>query len=178
MKKLIYISLLIFMFAVACTPAVKITERDEKDLRSVPSELSGLDWKRTPMSVLSNPIMEEPLMWLGLVKNVSVTEEDNKTKIEWFCEHLSFVETGPAAISGRPIKARKGEGDFAISLIMTDMTKEQALKFKSEQTSTAHYILVAGKFDGFVEREGRRIPFLYSLRFDLGRNLAVMTEPN
>jgi hypothetical protein len=51
---------------------------------------------------------------------------------------------------------------------------EQALNFKKEHTSTPHYILVGGKFDGLVERQGMRVPFLYP--FGLGPDLAIIEK--
>jgi len=37
-------------------------------------------------------------------------------------------------------------------------------------------MLAGGKFDGFVEREGIRVPFLYMSLFGLGPNLAIIQK--
>jgi hypothetical protein len=174
MRKISYSLLLVLLFLVGCASVPSMPAKESSDFRAVPPELVDVDWKRTPNDVLRRPVKDEPLIWLGVVREVFVSHKDGKVEIEWFCEHLSFVEAGPAAISGRPIKARKGEGHFALSLILNDMSIEQALKFKTEHTASPHYILVGGNFAGVVEREGIRVPFLYALRFGLGPNLAVM----
>jgi hypothetical protein len=59
---------------------------------------------------------------------------------------------------------------------MHDMTMEQAMKFKREHTESAHLMLAGGTFVGFVERNGRQVPFLYTLRFGLGPNLATVVN--
>jgi len=69
-----------------------------------------------------------------------------------------------------------GHGHFALSLIVDDMTTEQAMKFKREHTKSPHYMLVGGTFAGFVERNDRQVPFLYTIRFGLGPNLAVIVK--
>lgn len=151
-------------------------EKDNESFRKVPLELAGVDWERTPDDVLANAEKDEPLIWLGMVKDVSVNGKDGKIEIEWVCEHLEFVESGPEAISVRPIKARHGHGYFALSLILDDMTMDQAMKFKREHTESPHYMLVGGTFLGFVDRGGRQVPFLYALRFVLGPNLAKVLK--
>ena len=176
MRKAIRIALLILIFTMTSVALSPAAEKEEKGFHSVPSELTGLDWKRTPFAVLNSPVKNESLIWVGLVKSVYVSQKDGKTEIEWLCEHLSFVKPGPSAISVRPIEVRKGEGRFALSLVLEGMAIERALKFKEEHTSSPHYILVGGKFDGVVEREGRQVPFLYTLRFGMGPKLAVMKE--
>ena len=72
------------------------------------------------------PIKNEPLIWLGAVKDVSIKQKDNKIEIKWLSKHLNFAEPGPAAISVRPIKAHSGEGYFALSLILEKMTMDKA----------------------------------------------------
>ena len=150
--------------------------KKSSDFRAVPPELVGVDWKRTPNDVLRSPVKDEPLIWLGVVREVFVSHKDAKIEIEWNCEHLAFAEPGPEAISSRPIKVREGRGYFALSLVLGDMTTEQAMKFKREHTESPHYMLVGGTFAGFVERNGRQVPFLYTLRFGLGPNLAVVVK--
>jgi len=168
--------LLIFMLLPGCASVPRTPAKQSSDFREVPPELAGVDWKRTPDDVLRSPTTGEPLIWLGLVRDVFVSHKDGEIEIEWNCEHLAFVEPGPTAISTRPIKGREGHGYFALSLIIRDMTTEQAMKFKREHTESPHYMLVGGTFAGFVERNGRRVPFLYSLRFGLGPNLAVVVK--
>ncbi len=174
MEKAINIAVLVFMLLVLAISVFAAAEKEDKGFHSVPPELAGLDWKRTPVAVLNNPVKDEPLIWLGLVKNVFVSQKDGKTEIEWFCEHLSILKAGPTAILVRPIKARKGEGYFSLSIVLDGRTNERALKFKEEHTSSPHYILAGGKFDGVVEREGKQVPFLYTLRFGMGPNLALI----
>ncbi len=177
MKRLPYIAVLFWgILMTACMTVPATTGGKEKGFLSVPPELAGVDWKRTPEAVLSNPVKDEPLIWLGIVRKVDVTQRDKKIEIAWYCEHLSFVEAGPPAIGKRPIKAKEGKGFFALSLILDDMSIEQALKFKKEHTASPHYALVGGKFDAVIEREGRPIPFLYTLRFGMGPNLAVIED--
>jgi hypothetical protein len=150
--------------------------KESSGFHVVPPELAGVDWKRTPNDVLRSPAKDEPLIWLGVVRDVFVSHKDSEIEIEWNCEHLAFVEPGPTAISTRPIQARAGDGYFALSLIIRDMTTEQAMKFKREHTESPHYMLVGGTFAGYVERNGRQIPFLYTLRFGLGPKLAVVVK--
>jgi len=176
MKTLPFILLIVLLSLVACAPIQTKLDRTRNSFRSVPAELAGVDWKRTPNDVLNRPIKDEPLIWIGIVRNVFVSHKEGKIEIEWLCEHLRFSEPGPEAVSIRPIKARPGLGFFALSLVVSDMTTEQAMKFKNEHTASPHYMLVGGTFAGFVERGGRRVPFLYTLRFGLGPNLAMMTE--
>ena len=176
MKKLSFALLIVLLPLVACAPIQTKQDRSRNSFRSVPAELTGVDWKRTPNDVLNRPIKDEPLIWVGIVRDVFVSHKEGKIEIEWLCEHLSFAEPRPEAISIRPIKARPGLGYFALSLIVSDMTTEQAMKFKNEHTASLHYMLVGGTFAGFVERDGKRVPFLYTLRFGLGPNLAIMIE--
>jgi hypothetical protein len=169
MRKIAHLPLLIFLVLAGCVSAPKMPPKESCGFRAVPPELTGVDWQRTPDDVLHSPAKDEPLIWLGLVKGVSVNHKDGKFEIEWYCEHLAFAEPGPAAISIRPIKAREGHGYFALSLILEDMTAEQAMKFKREHTESPHYMLVGGTFAGIVERNGRQIPFLYTLHLAWGR---------
>ena len=150
--------------------------KESGGFRVVPPELAGVDWKRTPNDVLHSPVKDEPLIWLGVVRDVFVSHKDGKIEIEWYCKYLAFADSGPAAISTRPIKAREGHGYFALSLIVADMTTERAMKFKREHTESPHYMLGGGTFAGFVERNGRQVPFLYTLHFGLGPNLAVIVK--
>jgi len=176
MKTFSLILLMVLLLLVACAPIQTKQDRSRNSFTSVPAELTGVDWKRTPNDVLKKPIKDEPLIWAGIVRDVFVSHKEGKIEIEWLCEHLSFAEPGPEAISTRPIKARPGLGYFALSLIVSDMTTDQVMKFKNEHTASPHYMLVGGTFAGFVERDGRRVPFLYTLRFGLGPNLATVAE--
>ena len=174
--KISYSLLLILFLFVGCASAPNMPAKESSGFRVVPPELAGVDWKRTPDEVLRSSVKDEPLIWLGVVRDVAVTRKDGKIEIEWYCEHLAFTEPGPGAILTRPIKAREGHGYFALSLIVGDMTTEQAMKFKREHTESPHYMLVGGTFSGVVERSGRQVPFLYTLRFGLGPNLAVIVK--
>ena len=110
MRRAIGIASLILIFSIISVALSVASEKEEKGFYSVPQELTGLDWKRTPISVLNNPVKDEPIIWVGLVKNVYVSKKDGKTEIEWFCEHISFVKPGPSPISVLPIGVRKGDG--------------------------------------------------------------------
>ena len=170
------IILLLLLIVTACVPTQQKRDKESNSFRAVPEELAGVDWKRTPDEVVVAPLKDEPLIWLGIVKDVSVKQKDNRIEIEWLCQYLHFAEPGPAAISVRPMKARTGEGYFASSLILEKMTMERAKELQREHTATQHYMLVGGKFDGFVQRKGVRVPFLYTYRFSLGPDLAVIEK--
>lgn len=174
MKKLFYIVIFSLFFISACSTSHKQTTEESRSIRQVSPEVVDADWNRTPKDVLENPIQDEPIIWVGIVKNVFVKEQNGKIEIEWVCEHLAFYEPGPAAISVRPIKVCKGQGYFVLSLIIGDMTMEQAMKFKKEHTATKHYILVEGKFTGFEEIDGMKVPFLFTYHFGVGSDLAKM----
>ncbi len=176
MKTLSYIALLSFLLLAACVTTPRKMGTEERSFLTVPPELAGADWKRTPTAVLDSPVKNEPLIWLGMVRDVHVGQKGGRAEVEWLCEHLSFAQPGPAAISVRPIRAHKGEGYFVVSLIIDDVTAEQGVKFKAMHTASPHYILVGGKYSDVVEREGKQLPFLYALRLSLGPNLSVMEE--
>ena len=176
MKKTRYPIFLVLLAGIACTSIHQERVRKSSDFRTVPSELIGVDWNRTPRDVLTNPIRNEPLIWVGVVRDVVVQEKDGEIEIEWLCEHLMFYEPGPSAISVRPIKTRKGEDLFVLSLIIKDMSIDRAKKFQRDHTAKPHYMLAGGKLAGFVERQGRRVPFLYTYRFGLGPDLAIIEK--
>jgi hypothetical protein len=136
MKKRSSILLLILLLFAGCASAPKMPVRESIGFRAVPPELAGVDWNRTPDDVQRSPVKDEPLIWLGIIRDMSVTDKDGKIEIEWYCEHLLFVEPGLTAISSRPIKAQPGQGYFALSLVIGDMTTEQAVKFKREHTGS------------------------------------------
>lgn len=150
--------------------------KESRSLRQVSPEVVGTNWNRAPEDVLASPLKDEPLIWIGAVKNAFVKKLNDKIEIEWLCEHLAFSEPGPDAISVRPIKVRKGRGHFALSIISSDMPMEQAMKFKKEHTDSPHYILVEDKFAGFEEIEGMKVPSLYVYRFGMGPDLAEIIE--
>lgn len=177
-KKRRYTILLLLLLIMACVPTQQKRDMKSNSFRSVPAELSGVNWRITPIDVLKNPKEEEPLIWLGIVKNVYIKEypKENKIELEWLCEHLNFAEPGPDAISVRPIKARTGEGFFSLSVISENMTIEQARNFQTEHTATQHFMLAGGKLSGFVDRDGKRVPFLYTYRFGLGPDLAIIEK--
>jgi hypothetical protein len=151
MRKIPHVLLFVLLALAGCVTAPKLPPKENSGFHGVPSELTGVDWKRTPNDVLRSPVKDEPLIWLGVVKGVSVNHKEGKIEIEWYCEHLSFAEPGPAAISIRPVKARDGDGYFALSLILEDMTIEQAMKFKRAYRVTSlhaggwHICRVCGK---------------------------------
>ena len=178
MIKRIYFISLATLLICACVPQYQIKDNNGNSFRTVPEDLAGVDWSRTPTDVLNNPQKDEPLVWLGVVRSVYIkqNQKENKIEIEWLCEHLNFAEPGPTAISVRPIKARSGQGYFTLSVIVENMSIEQARQFRSEHTASPHYMLAGGKFAGIVEREGRRVPFLYMYRFGLGPDLAIIQK--
>lgn len=176
MNSKIIILLSLFLFLSACSVMQKKLNEDDGSFRTVPIELTDFDWKRMPVDVVANPRPDEPLIWLGVVKDVMIIPKDGKIEIKWFCQHLSFADHSPHAISTRPIKARPGKGYFIVSLIIEQMTMEEAMNFKHEHTATPHYMLAGGKLDAIVEREGIQVPFLHTLKFGLGPNLAVVEQ--
>ena len=125
---------------------------------------------------MSNPIKDEPLIWVGLIKEVTVTNRGNEIEIEWLCEHLAFNEPGPAAIAVRPIKVHKGSGFFALSIVSKEMPLERALEFKKQHTSSPHFVLAGGTLYSIIERKGHKVPFIYTLRFGMGPELAKIIE--
>lgn len=176
MNRAVLRNLLVVLLFVGCAMPPGTSERNDGGFRTLPPDLPSPNWTSTPVSVLKSPVKNEPLVWLGLVKNVYVSEKRGKVEIEWLCEHLVFLEPGPAAISVRPIRARKGQGYFAVSLIADGMPVERAMQFKANHTGLRHYLLVGGKFAGLVDRDGRRVPVLSTLRLDIAANLAVVAD--
>ena len=175
MRKIFY-TILILLLVTSCANAPSQNGKGSHSFRDVPPEWGKINWGKTPNDVIRDPIKDEHLIWVGLVRNVSVTNKGDKIEIEWFCEHLAFTELGPAAISTRPIKTHKGQGYFVFSIIVSEMSMAQAMKFKKEHTSSPHYVLAGGTLDSLVEREGKKIPFLYVLRSGWGPDLAKIIE--
>jgi hypothetical protein len=138
----------------------------------LPQELSTVDWTRTPEDVLNSPKKNEPLVWVGQVQEVLLSQNGSKVEILWLCKHLRFAEPGPAAISKRPIKVKTGDRLFAVSLVAENMSMEEARKFQREHTGSAHYLLAGGTFPSFVESHGAKVPLLNTLRMGLGPKLA------
>ena len=175
MKNTFIVMLVILPLLSACASSPQRLRTQERGFRAVPSELAGVNWLRTPVDVLNSPLKDESIIWVGIIKDVLIKNEDS-IEIEWLCEHLSFADPGPDAIKRRPVTVHKGQGLFAVSLILPEMTMEDANRFKSEHTATPHYMLVGGRFLGFIQREGKQVPFLYVLRFGIGPRLAVFQE--
>jgi hypothetical protein len=175
-KQICCTAMLCLLLIGACTPTQEKRRDEGNSFRTVPDELREVNWSRTPNIVMQTPLKDEPLIWLGVVKDVSVKQKDNKIEIEWLCQYLNFANPGPAAISVRPMKAQPGEGYFALSLILEKMTLEKAKELQKEHLATPQYMLAGGKFDGFVQRKGMRVPFLYTYRFSLGPNLAIIEK--
>lgn len=168
--------LLSLLILTACAAVPNQSAEENSSFRKVPTELTGVNWKRTPNDVLRSPEKDEPLIWLGVVKDVFVSQKDGKIEIKWFCNHLVFAEPGPEAIIIRPIKARQGQGYFSLSLVIGDMTMDQAMRFKKEHIDSPHYMLAGGRFAGFVKMNEKQIPFLQTLRFGLGPDLVTLLE--
>jgi hypothetical protein len=106
------------------------------------------------------------------VEDVLIWENGSKVEILWLCKHLRFANSGPAAISKRPIKVKTGDGSFAVSLVAENMSVEEARKFQREHTGSPRYLLAGGTFQSFVESHGMKVPLLDTLRMGLGPNLA------
>jgi hypothetical protein len=142
----------------------------------LPPELSAVDWTRTPDDVLAGPKKDEPLVWVGQVTEVLAYQKGSKIEINWLCKHLKFVDAGPTAIAKRPIKVTNGAGLFGVSLVVEDMSMEQAMKFKAEHTRIPHYLLAGGTFSSVLDRQGSKIPFLQTSRMAMGPKLVEFTS--
>jgi hypothetical protein len=132
-----------------------------------------VDWTRTPEDVLNSLNKDEPLVWVGLVEEVLVSQKGSQVEILWICKHLRFAEPGLAAISRRPIKVKEGAGSFAVSLVVDGMSLEEARQFQREHTTSPHYLVAGGTFQSFVENHGQKVPFLKTIRMGLGPKLAA-----
>ena len=175
MKKIFYIITTLLLIA-SCATTSNQNIKGNNSFREVPPELQGVNWAKSPNDVMGNPIKDEPLIWVGLIKDVTVSNKGNEVEIEWLCEHLAFTEPGPAAISVRPIKVHRGSGYFALSIVSGEMPLEQALKFKQQHTSSPHYVLACGTLYSIIERKGQKVPFIYTLRFGMGPDLAKIVK--
>ncbi|MBN1380677.1 MAG: hypothetical protein JXA41_03270 [Deltaproteobacteria bacterium] len=175
-RKVFYIIITLFLISSCATTSSQTREAGKNSFRDVPPELEGVNWIKSPNDVISNPIKDEPLIWVGLIKDVTVSNKGNEIEIEWLCEHLAFTEPGPAAITVRPIKVHKGSGHFALSIVSNEMPMERALKFKQQHTSSPHYVVAGGTFYSIIERNNRKVPFLYTLLFGMGPDVAKIIE--
>lgn len=172
-KKVISIGLLVLLVA-SCTSGQP--PKTSENFTRLPPELSTVEWTRNPEDVAANPRKSEPLVWVGLVKEVLIYQQGTKIEIDWLCQHLRFAEPGPEAISKRPIKVRKGTGLFGVSLVLENMSVEDARKFQAEHTRTPHYLLAGGTFETVKDWKGSKIPFLNTLRMGLGPKLAELVD--
>ena len=170
--KWLSLPLLCFLSACASVPAAKSTD----NFTQLPQELSAVDWTRTPEDVLKSPIKGEPLVWVGQVREVSLSQKESKIEILWLCKHLRFVEPGPAAIAKRPIKVKEGSGSFAVSLVAYTMPIEKARELQKEQTRFPHYLLAGGTFHSFIESHGTKVVLLYPYRMGIGPKLAEFAK--
>ena len=159
---------LIFVLAACASPQ---NLKDREGFTQLPQELRGVDWTRTPEDVLDSPKEGEPLVWVGQIEEVEVKQQDTKVEIGWICRHLEFADPGPAAISKRPIRVKKGAGYFALSLTIADMSIARAREFQREHTQSPHYLLAGGTFCSMIDRHGRKIPFLITQRISFGPEL-------
>lgn len=109
-RNIFYIIVTLLLIASCGTIANQTRKAGSNSFRDVPPELESVNWIKSPNDVMSNPIKDEPLIWVGLIKEVTVSNKGNEIEIEieWLCEHLAFTEPGPAAIATRPIKVNKG----------------------------------------------------------------------
>jgi hypothetical protein len=172
-RKVISIGLLMLIVA-GCTSAQP--PKASEGFTQLPPELSAVKWTRNPHDVLDNPTKGEPLVWVGLVKEVLVYQQGTKIEIDWLCVHLRFADPGPEAISKRPIKVRQGRGLFGVSLVTENMSLEDARKFQAEHTRTPHYLLAGGTFEAVQDWKDSKVPFLTTLRMGLGPKLAELVE--
>jgi hypothetical protein len=169
------IALVLFLiFLISYTSTQRANE--SRDFTQLPSELSAVDWTRTPEDIVTNPKKSEPLVWIGLVKEVLVYQKEAKVEIDWVCQHLTFVDPSPAAISKRPIRVRKGSGVFGVSLVMENMSLDEAKKFQTQHTLTPHYLLAGGTFGGMKDWKGSKVPFINTSGMAVGPKLAQFKE--
>lgn len=173
-RNIFYIIVTLLLIASCGTIANQTRKAGSNSFRDVPPELESVNWIKSPNDVMSHPIKDEPLIWVGLIKEVTVSNKGNE--IEWLFEHLAFTEPGPAAIATRPIKVNKGYGCFALSIVSKEMPLERALEFKQQHTASPHYVLAGGTFYSIIEKKGRKVPFLYTLGFGMGPDLAKNIE--
>ena len=150
--------------------------RGAESFTQLPQELNAVDWTRNPEDVLADPKEGEPLVWVGQVTEVLVYRKGSKIEIDWLCKHLKFVEAGPLAISTRPIKVKEGAGLFGVSLVVEDMSMEQAKKFQAEHTENPHYLLAGGTLVGVNDWKASRIPFLKTSLMSLGPRLVEFVK--
>ena len=61
MRKIAQLLLLIPLVLAGCVSAPKMPPKESSGFRAVPSELTGVDWKRAPNDVLRSPAKDEPL---------------------------------------------------------------------------------------------------------------------
>lgn len=173
MKIILASFLLLFLGSCAST---QVENNGSPDFTQVPDELAAVDWSRSPRDTLVNPKEDEPVVWVGVVKEVLVYKNAANVEIDWLCQYLRFVQSGPAAISKRPIAVRKGTGLFGVSLVVENMSLDEAKKFQIDHTHIPHYVLVGGRLAAVQDWKGDKIPFVKALRMSLGPKLVDLAE--
>ena len=169
-------SFTVFLLLTLTACASTHVDNNSRNFTQLPAELAAVDWTHGPLDILADGREDEPLVWVGLVKEVLVYQNASKIEIDWLCQHLRFVEAGPAAISKRPIAVREGKGVFGVSLVVQDMSLDDAKKFQVDHTHTPHYLLVGGTFAAVQNWKGEKIPFVKALRMALGPKLVAFSD--
>ncbi|GEM_PF-4024436 len=168
------LALLLLLGLVGC--ASTRVENRSRNFTQLPPELTAVNWKQSPRDILANASVGEPLVWVGLVKEVLVYRNAGSIEIDWVCQHLRFIDAGPAAITKRPITVREGTGVFGVSLVVEDMPIDEAKKFQVDHTHVPHYLLVGGTLAAVRDWKGEKIPFVKALRMALGPQLVSLSE--
>ncbi len=133
-------------------------------LIEVPAELGVINWNLTPAAVLAEGKTGQSVVWLGTIEKVTAKPRGEETEVEWLCRHLRFAEPGPAAIARRPIPVtRDANGLFVVDLIIKAPT-EAAETIQEHFAGAGQYLLVAGRVEDVVTRDGSSAVVLHAAR--------------
>ena len=148
----------------------------EPGFRTVPPILGKVSWNKTPAQVLKQPNPKEGLVWLGIVRGVSVRPGGDVVDLEIFCEYLYWVGAGPEALADHEFVAhRSTEPRFAFPLhAKAPVALGETLK--RNLLSTTSYVLIGGKYAGRRQLElGKEtVVVLKSEKVEMGGPLTVL----
>jgi len=106
------------LVGVASVPSMPAKENLATSVQC--AELCRCDWKRTPM-MSTQPCKRRALIWLGVVREVSVSHKDGKVEIECSVNNYPLSRRLAAILGPSHQKAEK-ERSLALLLILNDMS--------------------------------------------------------
>jgi hypothetical protein len=147
MKVILTLCMLLFMTSSFCQ------KRNEK-LEYLLDTIKSVDFKLTPNTVIKKNLIGKNIIWSGKIDTIEITTRDEQIQMVFYYTHYQFKKITKNLILLRKIELKNyGDGNFTVSLLSKNMTKESAQEIiKKLMITPSTYILTIGKVEGLENK--------------------------